>query len=168
MLSSLCRRFSGAGQKETPAVPGGRGVSFCPSGRWTRSSGPTHTSSARSTSRPVRPEFLLRFSVFGPGNPAVSVSVRFFGLVAASRFGVRVRCFVLFSGGWLFSFFCLLCCLAFLHLLSRERASAGMPAAMAPDPPPVVNWAVPSHPSPAGSRPRYGLVHDGWGVRAPL
>ena len=36
-------------------------------------------------------------------------------------------------------FFCLLCCLAFLHLLSGERASAGKPAAMAPDPPPVVN-----------------------------
>ena len=82
-------------------------------------------------------------------------------------FLVFLGCFLVFRGGG-FSLFCLLCCLALLHLLFRERASAGTPAAMAPDPPPVVNWAVPSHPSPAGSRPRYGLVHDGWGVRAPL
>ena len=49
--------------------------------------------------------FCLRFSVFGSGNPAVSVSVRFFGLVAASRFGVRVRCFLFFSGVLSFPFF---------------------------------------------------------------
>ena len=117
--------------------------------------------------------FCLRFSVFGSGNPAVSVSVRFprpsgcFSVRGSGAVFVLGRFFR--GGGFsLCSAFSVLCCLAFLHLLSRARASAGMPAAMAPDPPPVVNWAVPSHPSPAGSRPRYGLVHDGWGVRAPL
>ena len=151
-------------------MPGGRGVSFCPSGS-------TRSSSSCSSSRPVRSEFWFGDFRFFPG-PETRDRVLFrgfsFGLVAVScsgfgcffpgfflgRFVFR-RCFPLFP-------FCLLCCLAFLHLLSRARASAGTPAAMAPDPPPVVYWAVPSHPSPAGSRPRYGLVHDGWGVRAPL
>ena len=146
VFSILCRLFSGAGLTEIPAVPGGPGISVNPCGRWTRSSGSTHTSASRSTSRPVRPEFFLAISrSFRSGNPAVSVWSFFSGLVAVSRFGVRVcffgfsRVFLGFSGGVVFPFFCLLCCLALLHLLSRERASAGKPAAMAPDPPPVVN-----------------------------
>ena len=69
----------------------------------------------------------------------------FFGLVAASRFGVRVGflvflgCFGGFSGGG-FSLFlpaALSCILA--SPLFRKRAFAGKPAAMAPDPPLVVN-----------------------------
>ena len=65
----------------------------------------------------------------------------FFGLVAVfcsgfGRFLVRSRVLLGFSVAFLL---CLLCCLAFLHLLSRERALAGKPAAMVPDPPPVVN-----------------------------
>ena len=145
-------------------MPGGRGISFYPSGRWTRSSGPTHTSSSRSTSRPVRPEFLFeifRFWVRKPGCFCFGAFLRPSGCFSVRGSGAVFPVF--FGWGWLFPFFCLLCCLAFLHLLSRERASAGKPAAMAPDPPPVANYPVPSYPSPAGSRPRYGLVHDGWG-----
>ena len=49
---------SGAGLTEIPAVPGGPGILVNPSGRWTRSCGPTRPSASRSTSRPVRPVFL--------------------------------------------------------------------------------------------------------------
>ena len=136
---------------------------------------PVHLHHARPQGPSGRSSGSAIFGFFRPGNPGSCLVSGFFRRPSGCfLFGVRVffpgfflgrfvfrRCFPLFP-------FCLLCCLAFLHLLSRARASAGTPAAMAPDPPPVVNWAVLSHPSPAGSRPRYGLVHDGWGVRAPL
>ena len=144
------RPFSGSGLIEIPAVPGGPGILINPSGSWTSSRPPTRTSSAARPSRPFGP---VRFSgcfgfspVFFFGvfpscvsrKPGCVRSVWFLGLVAVfcSGFGRFVfGCFSGFRGG----FPCLLCCLAFLHLFSRERASAGKPVAMAPDPPPVVN-----------------------------
>ena len=102
------------------------------------------------------------------GNPAVSVPVWFFGLVAVSLFGVRAVCSWAFCR--VFRVVFLACCVVLrscIFSLGKEHPPASRPQWRL-TPPPVVYWAVPSHPSPAGSRPRYGLVHDGWGVRAPL
>ena len=79
-------------------MPGGRGISFYPSGRWTRSCSAIRPSASRASPKPVRP-FSVRFPVFlGPEfRFLVLVWCFFFGLVAALVSG-----FGWFSSGFFF------------------------------------------------------------------
>ena len=130
MLSSLFRLVQVLGKRNIPAVPGGRGISFYPSGRWTRSSGPTHTSSSRSTSRPVRPEFLFeifRFWVQNPGCFCFGAFLRPSGCFSVRGSGAV---FLVFSGGGVVFPFFSACCVVLrscILSLGKEHPPASRP-----------------------------------------
>ena len=113
-------------------MPGGRGISFYPSGRWTRSCSAIRPSASRASSRPVRPVFRAISRVFGPGIPASCFGPVFF-LRPSGCFGFG---FGWFSSGFFFlvrllsvlaAFLSCMLCFSLLHLscigkVHRRRA----------------------------------------------